>query len=131
MRRPVSATATLLAAVAVTAAGCGGGGQPATTGDTSTTSTATTDRMSAEAAGKTVFLGVSGCGACHTLADAGSTGTIASNLDEKAPSVERVRDVVANGSGAMPPFRKQLTEQQIADVAAYVAAVAGRAPGSG
>jgi cytochrome c oxidase subunit 2 len=32
------------------------------------------------AQGKAVFTGVGGCGACHTLADAGTTGTVGPNL---------------------------------------------------
>jgi mono/diheme cytochrome c family protein len=34
------------------------------------------------AAGKSVFTGVGGCGSCHTLAAAGSTGTTGPNLDK-------------------------------------------------
>ena len=33
------------------------------------------------AAGKQVFTGVGGCGSCHTLAAAGTTGTVGPNLD--------------------------------------------------
>jgi mono/diheme cytochrome c family protein len=34
------------------------------------------------AAGKQVFTGVGGCGSCHVLADAGTTGTTGPNLDK-------------------------------------------------
>jgi mono/diheme cytochrome c family protein len=34
------------------------------------------------AAGKQVFTGVGGCGSCHTLAAAGSSGTVGPNLDQ-------------------------------------------------
>lgn len=34
------------------------------------------------AAGKQVFTGVGGCGSCHALADAGTTGTAGPNLDQ-------------------------------------------------
>lgn len=71
-------------------------------------------------AGKEVFA-AAGCGACHTLADAGAAGTVGPSLDESTPSAELVADRVTNGMGAMPPF-PQLSEQEIADVAAYVAA---------
>jgi cytochrome c553 len=77
------------------------------------------------AAGKEVFLGSSGCGSCHTLADAGTSGTVGPNLDDAQPSFELVVDRVTNGAGAMPPFAGTLTEQQINDVAAYVSSVAG------
>jgi mono/diheme cytochrome c family protein len=35
------------------------------------------------AAGKAVFTGIGGCGACHTLAAAGTTGTVGPNLDTR------------------------------------------------
>jgi mono/diheme cytochrome c family protein len=70
------------------------------------------------AAGKEVF--TTNCAACHTLADAGTTGTVGPNLDESQPSVELAVDRVTNGQGAMPPFADTLSEQQIRDVAAYV-----------
>jgi mono/diheme cytochrome c family protein len=38
------------------------------------------------AAGKQVFTGVGGCGACHTLAAAGTTGTVGPNLDQRLVS---------------------------------------------
>jgi cytochrome c6 len=71
------------------------------------------------AAGKQVFLTV-GCKACHTLADAGATGTVGPNLDEAKPPLGLVVQRVANGKGAMPPFKSTLSSKQIADVAAYV-----------
>ena len=61
-----------------------------------------------------------GCGGCHVLSAAGSTGTSGPSLDAAKPSDgarDRARD---EGMGAMPPFGDQLSEQQIADVAAYV-----------
>ena len=71
------------------------------------------------AAGKEVFASA-GCGACHTLSDAGTSGAVGPNLDEARPSFDKVVERVTNGSGAMPPFKDRLTEQQIRDVAAYV-----------
>jgi cytochrome c6 len=76
-------------------------------------------------AGKEVFLSAGGCGSCHTLADAGTTGTVGPNLDEAAPSLELAVDRVTNGAGVMPPFKDTLSEQQIQDVAAYVSSAAG------
>jgi cytochrome c553 len=100
------------------------------TTDTETTDTETTDTETTTdtgttgegdpVAGKEIFVGVGGCGSCHTLADAGTSGTIGPNLDDAAPSFELAVDRVTNGQGAMPSFSGQLTEQQIADVAAYV-----------
>ncbi len=76
-------------------------------------------------AGKEVFVGTSGCIGCHTLADAGATGTIGPNLDATQPRYDLVVERVTNGSGAMPAFGDKLTPEQIADVAAYVSSVAG------
>jgi mono/diheme cytochrome c family protein len=101
-----------------------------TTTDTETTETETeTDGEEPAdgdaAAGKEIFLGAAGCGSCHTLADAGTSGTIGPNLDDSQPSFDLAVDRVTNGSGAMPPFADQLSEQQIADVATYVSTAAG------
>lgn len=76
------------------------------------------------AAGKSVF-SEAGCGSCHALADAGAGGAVGPNLDETKPAATLVVDRVTNGKGAMPAFDGQLSEQQIADVAAYVSSVAG------
>jgi cytochrome c6 len=75
------------------------------------------------AAGKEIF--TAECGSCHTLADAGTSGSIGPNLDESMPSLELAVDRVTNGSGVMPPFGDRLSEQQILDVATYVSTAAG------
>ena len=61
-----------------------------------------------------------GCGGCHTLEAAGSTGNVGPNLDDAKPDPGLVVDRVTNGQGAMPSFGDSLSEQEIADVAAYV-----------
>ena len=77
-------------------------------------------------AGKEVFLSAeAGCGSCHALASAGTDGTVGPNLDETKPSAELVVTRVTKGQGVMPSFEGKLTEQQIADLAAYVSTVAG------
>ena len=76
-------------------------------------------------AGKQVFA-TAGCASCHTLADAGSSGNVGPNLDDAKPAFDRVVDRVTNGKGVMPPFKGQLSEQQIGDAAAYVSSVAGK-----
>jgi cytochrome c553 len=97
-----------------------------TTETTETETTGTTPAVEGDpVAGKEVFLGASACGGCHTLADAGSSGTVGPNLDEAQPDYELALDRVTNGQGGMPSFSSTLTEQQIADVAAYVSSVAG------
>lgn len=76
-----------------------------------------------QADGEAIF--VQTCGSCHTLATAGTSGTVGPNLDDSPPGVELVIDRVTNGQGAMPSFADQLTEEQIRAVADYVAANAG------
>jgi mono/diheme cytochrome c family protein len=85
---------------------------------TETTSTETTGQGNAEA-GKAVFASA-GCGGCHTLSEAGSSGTVGPRLDDANISFDRVVEQVTNGGGAMPPFGESLTQQQISDVAAFV-----------
>jgi mono/diheme cytochrome c family protein len=87
--------------------------------ETETAPTETEGAGGDAAAGKEVFASA-GCGTCHTLADAGTSGAVGPNLDEARPSFDKVVERVTNGSGAMPPFKDRLTEQQIRDVAAYV-----------
>jgi len=98
---------------------------PAETTPAETTPAETTPAGGAgdAAAGKEVFA-ASGCGGCHTLADAGATGAVGPNLDEAKPPYDLVVDRVTNGKGVMPAFG-DLSEQQIQDVAAYVSSVAG------
>jgi mono/diheme cytochrome c family protein len=76
------------------------------------------------AAGKRVFLSI-GCTACHTLADAKSTGTVGPNLDDAKPAYTLVIDRVTHGKGVMPSFSDKLSETQIQEVAKYVSTVAG------
>jgi cytochrome c6 len=78
--------------------------------------------------GKAVFASA-GCGNCHTLAAAHSTGTIGPNLDDLKPDYRAVTAQVTNGGAAMPSFKSTLKTQQIADVAAYVvSSTGGQAP---
>jgi len=97
-----------------------------TTAQTATTQTATTGGAGAGTstpAGKEIF--TANCAACHTLADAGATGSVGPNLDQLKPAEDVVAHQVEVGGGAMPSFKGTLTPQQIQDVAAYVASVAG------
>ncbi len=66
-----------------------------------------------------------GCGVCHVLEAAGTTGRIGPNLDTLALDYEQVRVKVEDGGGGMPAFSDQLSAQQIRDVAAFVARRAG------
>jgi mono/diheme cytochrome c family protein len=139
MVRPMRrALVVLLALVAVLAAsGCGGSEEAAPTAETvigtlpeaaetggAETGEAGEGGEGDPEAGSEVFASA-GCGSCHTLSDAGTSGNIGPNLDEAQPDMATVVDAVTNGRGAMPPFEGQLDEEQIRNVAAYVSSVAG------
>ena len=104
--------ATAASTAATTAAGStednGGGG--GATGDA--------------AAGKAVF--TANCGSCHTLKDAGTTGSVGPDLDQLKPSFDVVEHQVENGGGVMPAFEGTLSDSDIANVSAYVSSVAGQ-----
>jgi cytochrome c5 len=74
--------------------------------------------------GEAVFRSA-GCGSCHTLAAAGTSGSVGPNLDDSQPSFETVVDRVTNGRGAMPAFEDQLSESEIQAVATFVSQEAG------
>lgn len=75
-------------------------------------------------AGKAVF-GKGGCGGCHTLAAANAKGTVGPNFDQVKPDYRLATARITNGKGVMPSFKGQLTDQQIADVAAFVVTSTG------
>jgi mono/diheme cytochrome c family protein len=102
--------ALVLIVVVVLAAGCGGSGG-------SGGRTASQD-------GKAIFV-EKGCGFCHTLAAAGASSTVATNLDESKPSLELVRDRVTNGRAAMPSYANQLSARQIQELAAFIVKATG------
>jgi mono/diheme cytochrome c family protein len=129
MRRTTILIALLFAATALLVAGCLDGTEATPTAQTvvgelpaATTPAADLPALGLEgdaAAGKAVFASA-GCGSCHTLAAAGSSGNVGPNLDDAKPNLERVALRVTKGQGNMPPFAENLTAQQIADVAQYV-----------
>jgi mono/diheme cytochrome c family protein len=95
--------------------------------DTGATDTGATDDGGGEgdaAAGEQVYASA-GCGDCHTLEEAGSTGTVGPSLDDSTADLQATIDQVTNGGGGMPPFSGTLSEQEIADVAAFVVASQG------
>ena len=134
MRRFLALPATL-AAAALLAAGCGTSGLAPANAD--------------KAKGKELFK--EKCGACHTLADAGTLGTIGPNLDDafagpraqgfKESSIRNVvhdqilypttnpTGVITGPGGIEHPVQgmpaKLVTGDDADDVAAYVASVAG------
>jgi cbb3-type cytochrome c oxidase subunit III len=66
------------------------------------------------------------CASCHTLKDAGATGTIGPNLDQLMPAFARVQKQVTNGGQVMPAFKDLLMKAQIDAVAKYVSTHAGK-----
>jgi len=99
---------------------------PAPPPPTTTTGTSTSGGGSdLVAQGKDVFA-KSGCASCHTLKDAGATGTVGPNLDEAKPSKDLVVERVTKGKPPMPSFKGQLSDQEIEAVAEYVSTVAGK-----
>jgi len=86
--------------------------------------------------GKDLF--VTNCGACHTLAKAGTDGVIGPDLDEllappsaSAPAPDtikpRVLSAINNGVGGRMP-KGVVSGQQAEEVANFVAQVAGQGP---
>ena len=119
--------AIVVAAVALSAAGCGG--------DEEVTGQEGANRSN----GKTLFVsgadGNASCGSCHTLLDAGTAGTVGPNLDQalgyscsqgfaESTTYSAVLGQIDLAQGAMPA--DLVTGQDAVDVAAYVASVAGK-----
>jgi cbb3-type cytochrome c oxidase subunit III len=101
-----------VAAYVASVAGAGGfataGGSPASLGNN----------------GEAIFKGQ--CAGCHTLAAAGTHGTVGPNLDQLKPAMAVVVHQVTNGGAVMPAFKGKLTPAQIQAVAKYVSSVAGK-----
>jgi mono/diheme cytochrome c family protein len=137
--RPIHALPVVLIAAAL--AGCGGGGDdngstggnsadapPATTRQQSgsTQRTTTTKPKPAKGPDGAQVFASAGCESGHTLAAAGSTGTVGPNLDDLMPDVATVKSQVENGGGGMPAFGGDLSPAEIDAVARYVADNAGQ-----
>ena len=135
----VAAAIGLLVLLAVLA-GCGGngrhddggmmggstgmmGGRQPTVPDSPTgpRSAATSPAGSAAGANARALFLASGCGGCHELAAAGTTGTAGPNLDQAHPSYELAVRRLTEGGAGMPAFAGSLTAVQIRAVARYVA----------
>jgi mono/diheme cytochrome c family protein len=116
----------VLVGAVLLAAGCGGRAVDSNGADTN--------------AGKQLF--ATNCGGCHTLADAGTTGTIGPNLDDafRAARTEKggsfhdstIFDVTLDqmklAASPMPRFDtgpQKLSEEELQNIAAYVASTAG------
>jgi cytochrome c oxidase subunit II len=85
--------------------------------------------------GRETFTGDGGCGACHTLAEAGTTGTTGPNLDRVlgGQSEAEIRTDIIDpdariapgySAGIMPPtFAQTLSQQQLDGLVAFLATV--------
>jgi len=84
------------------------------------------------AAGKQIFTGAAGCGGCHTLADAGTTGQIGPDLDQvlKGQDDAKIREDIVDpnkeiaqgyGPNIMPSnFGQTLSESDLNALVAYL-----------
>src|SRR5687768_6785064 len=77
------------------------------------------------------------CGSCHTLADAGTTGTTGPNLDDTlaGQSEEEIRESIVDPEaqitegfqpGLMPRYGDSLSEEQVDALVQYLTEVSGR-----
>jgi mono/diheme cytochrome c family protein len=82
-----------------------------------------TGAPAAARSGQQVFT-AEGCGGCHTLSDAGASGSSGPNLDELAPDAATVEAKVKSGGGSMPSF--DLPAPELQALGEYVSSVAGR-----
>jgi len=107
-------------------AACGGSDSSSSGGSSSAAggSSSASGSASASAQGKQVF--TQNCKGCHTLKDAGATGSVGPNLDDLQPPRATVVQQVNNGGGPMPAFKGKLSDAQINAVSAYVSSVAGK-----
>jgi mono/diheme cytochrome c family protein len=120
MRRTKLPVLLVAGALALVAAGCGSDDDSDTAEPPAATTTENGGGETGDAAnGEQVYV-AAGCGGCHTLEAAGSTGSVGPNLDDASPSFDLVVEQVTNGGGAMPAFGDELSEQEIRDVAAFV-----------
>jgi cytochrome c oxidase subunit II len=115
----------------------------------SSSSSSSVGATTSASAGKAVFTGAAGCGGCHTLAAAGSTGTVGPNLDTRLkadcalPASKKVRGATLQqciqtaitkpyaflptgySSGIMPSnFGQRLTSDQIQALVNFLAGAA-------
>jgi len=76
--------------------------------------------------GKELFV-TWGCGNCHVLADAGAAGQVGPSLDGNPYlTAALVVNRITYGQGGMLAYGGQLSEEDIADIAAYIIRVAAK-----
>jgi mono/diheme cytochrome c family protein len=104
---------------------------PPTTTETTGTTTTTEQPPGSPAAGRAVFTSA-GCGACHTFAPAGTSGSVGPDLDEalQGKDAEFIRQSIVDpnaeitqgySAGVMPQnFGQELSPQQLDDLVAFL-----------
>lgn len=114
------------------ASGQGAAAAPATGTSSSSTGGKAPAGGGPAAVGKQVFVGQGGCGACHRLADAGTSGTTGPDLDQglKGKTVAYIMQSIVSPNAVITPgypanvmpqtFAKTLTKSQIAGLVAYL-----------
>ena len=124
-------------------ASAGGAGATQTTATgTATTGAPSSSSATSPAAGKVVFTGSAGCGSCHTLAAAGTSGTVGPNLGTKPvpdskkagqPLKQFLLTSITNPNAFISPgfqpnimpqsFSQQLSSTQIQALVNFIASV--------
>jgi mono/diheme cytochrome c family protein len=117
---PLRLAFVLVAALALVGAGCGGGDEGGGAAETTVTETTATETTGGGTASGEMVFAQAGCGGCHTLAAAGSSGQVGPNLDDLDLTVDVVENQVRNGGGGMPAFEGDLSDAEIQAVAQYV-----------
>ena len=94
------------------------GGEAAGTAPYSSEASGGADAGAAQVDGQAAF--TDSCGSCHTLATAGTSGTVGPNLDDTALDAAAIEAIVRDGSGTMPAFGGRLSDDEITAVADFV-----------
>jgi cytochrome c6 len=115
----VTVAATTTTTAALGSGSAGGKTTTSATGGGGTTSTPLAALIGDPVAGASVYTSA-GCGSCHILKAAGSTGAVGPSLDDVKPDQQTVVQQVTAGGEIMPSFSPQLSSTQINNVAAYV-----------
>lgn len=108
--------ALLFLALIMVISACGGGEEEGTESESGGDGGGETTAQGDTANGAEIYQ--SNCMSCHGQEGAGGS---APSLQETAMDYEGVVKQVKNGGGGMPAFEGQLSEQEIADVSAYIA----------
>ena len=80
----------------------------------------TAPKLTTDEATGSVVWSKAGCGTCHTLTAAGSTGTSGPNLDPLQLATAEIAAKVREGGGGMPAFAKRIAPKNIDQLAAFV-----------